>query len=91
MQGFRGDGGQPLGVVPTLLVMPPTLEDAARRLLNGENGAGGEANPWKDTAELVMTPYVRAVLAGARVTLATATFDRALPTGAAEAAPSAPA
>lgn len=58
MQGFRGDGGRPLGVVPTLLVVPPTLEDAARRLLNGENGAGGETNPWKGTAELVVTPHV---------------------------------
>ncbi|MCO5065675.1 MAG: Mu-like prophage major head subunit gpT family protein [Rhizobiaceae bacterium] len=58
MTGFRNDSGRPLGVTPTHLVVPPSLESAARRLLLSEFGVGGETNEWKGTAELIITPWV---------------------------------
>ncbi|PKP76208.1 MAG: hypothetical protein CVT81_16000 [Alphaproteobacteria bacterium HGW-Alphaproteobacteria-3] len=58
MMGFKSDGGRVLGVTPTTLVVPPSLESAARKLLNSEFAAGGETNEWKGTAELIVTPYL---------------------------------
>lgn len=57
MMGFKSDGGRMLGVVPTVLVVPPALESAALHLLNTETKDGGGSNPWKGTAELIVTPY----------------------------------
>lgn len=36
MQAFKADGGRPLGIAPNLLVVPPSLQDAAEKLLNRE-------------------------------------------------------
>jgi phage major head subunit gpT-like protein len=58
MMGFRGDGGKLLGVKPNVLVVPPVLEEAALKLVNSEYGTGGESNPWKGTAEPIVTSYV---------------------------------
>lgn len=57
MMGFKSDGGRMLGVSPTVLVVPPALESAALHLLNTETKDGGGSNPWKGTAELIVTPY----------------------------------
>jgi phage major head subunit gpT-like protein len=58
IMGFKGDYGRPLGLVPNLLVVPPSLESAARKILNSEYAAGGETNEWKGTAELMVTPWL---------------------------------
>ena len=58
MQNLRGDGGRPLGIKPTLLVVPPSLEGEGRKLLNSELGSAGETNEWKGSAELLVTPWV---------------------------------
>jgi phage major head subunit gpT-like protein len=58
MMDYRRDGGSILGVKPTVLVVPPALESAALYLLNTEIKTGGGSNPWKGTAELIVTPYV---------------------------------
>ncbi|MEO8531360.1 MAG: Mu-like prophage major head subunit gpT family protein, partial [Deltaproteobacteria bacterium] len=59
MQGFRTDQGRLLGIMPTTLVVPPALESDALSLLNTEIATGGaSSNPWKNTAELVISPYV---------------------------------
>lgn len=58
MMAFKGDGGRILGVKPTLLVVPPALEEAALNLLNTDTVNGGGSNPWKGTAQLVVTPYL---------------------------------
>lgn len=58
LMGMKGDGGRPLGLVPNLLVVPPSLESAGRRLLNSEYGAAGITNEWKDTAELLVVPWL---------------------------------
>lgn len=58
IQGMKADGGEPLGLVPNLLVVPPSLESAGRKLLNSEYAAGGETNEWKGTAELLVVPWL---------------------------------
>lgn len=60
MQTLTGDQGRPLGIRPNLLVVPPQLEEAAMYLLNTETKDGGGSNPWKGTAEVVVTPYLAA-------------------------------
>lgn len=60
MMNFKSDGGRMLGITPTLLVVPPALESDALHLLNTETKDGGGSNPWKGTAELIVTPYVAA-------------------------------
>lgn len=65
MMVFKGDSGRLLGVVPNVLVAPPSLEGAAMRLLN--NGTRveivGEApvsvqNEWAGTAKPIITPFL---------------------------------
>jgi phage major head subunit gpT-like protein len=58
LSGMKGDHGRPLGIKPGLLVVPPALESAARKLLNSEYGAGGETNEWKGTAELLVSSWL---------------------------------
>jgi phage major head subunit gpT-like protein len=58
MMGLTSDGGRKLGVSPTVLVVPPSLEEAGLNLLNTEYGAAGASNPWKGTAQLIVTPYL---------------------------------
>jgi phage major head subunit gpT-like protein len=58
MMGFTADGGRKLGIAPTVLVVPPSLEEAGLNLLNTEFGAAGASNPWKGTAKLIVTPYL---------------------------------
>lgn len=58
LAGMKGDYGRPLGLQGTLLVVPPSLESAGRKLLNSEYGAGGETNEWKGTAELLVCPWL---------------------------------
>lgn len=55
---MKGDHGRPLGIVPNLLVVPPSLESAARKILNSEYASGGETNEWKGTAELAVVPWL---------------------------------
>lgn len=58
IQNMKGDHGRPLGLVPNLLVVPPALESAGRKLLNSEYGTGGESNEWKDTAKLEVVSWL---------------------------------
>lgn len=58
MMGFKSNDGRILGVTPTVLVVPPSLESAALNLLNTETKDGGGSNPWKGTADLIVTPYL---------------------------------
>lgn len=58
MSGIRGDYGRPLGIQPKLLVVPPELEGAARRIVGNEFLANGESNPWKGTAEVLVVPWL---------------------------------
>ena len=58
LSGMKGDYGRPLGLMPNLLVVPPSLESAGRKLLNSEYAGGGETNEWKGTAELLVVPWL---------------------------------
>lgn len=58
LSGMKGDYGRPLGLMPNLLVVPPALESAGRKILNSEMAAGGETNEWKGTAELLVVPWL---------------------------------
>jgi len=58
MMNFTADGGRKLGVLPNVLVVPPSLEEAALNIVNIEYGTGGVSNPWKGTAQLIVTPYL---------------------------------
>ena len=56
--GMKGDYGRPLGLTPRLLVVPPSLESAALKIVNNELGANGETNEWKGTAEVMVCPWL---------------------------------
>lgn len=58
MMGLRADGGRPLGIRPTVMIVPPSLEEAALGILNTEYGASGASNVWKGTAEVIVAPYL---------------------------------
>ena len=58
MMSMKGDGGSPLGLIPDLLVVPPTLEGAGRGLLQSQLIGGGESNKWANTAELLVTTWL---------------------------------
>ncbi len=56
--GMKGDYGRPLGVMPTHLVVPPSLEGKGKEVLNAERNAQGATNVWKDTAQLLVVPWL---------------------------------
>lgn len=58
MQNMQGDGGRILGVMPNVLVVPPSLETDARTLLKAATSATGASNPWFESADLIVTPYI---------------------------------
>jgi phage major head subunit gpT-like protein len=58
MMSLKGENGRPLGIVPNLLVVPGSLEGAARSIVLSENNAAGASNPWKGTAELHVEPLL---------------------------------
>lgn len=58
MQSFKRDGGDPLGIVPTHLVVSPSNEAAGRAILEKQYLAGGESNSNYHTAELLVLPWL---------------------------------
>jgi len=58
MMALKDDAGNPLGLKPDLLVVPGTLEGAARRLVVSELTGGGNTNEWAGSAELLVSQYL---------------------------------
>lgn len=58
MRKFKDEEGRPLGVRPNVLLVGPGLEDTARALLTNERLEDGKANPYKGTAELVVSERI---------------------------------
>ena len=58
MQEFKADEGRPLGIMPNLLVVPPSLEGEAREILMAERLANGATNVWRGTADLIVSPWL---------------------------------
>jgi phage major head subunit gpT-like protein len=56
MLGFKRDGGDVLNITPELLVVGPSNEGAARRIVSSQLVNGGESNPWAGTAEVLVVP-----------------------------------
>ena len=60
MHGFQADSGRPLGIMPNLLVVGPSQEQAARELISAERLANGATNVWQGSAEVLMSPWLEA-------------------------------
>jgi phage major head subunit gpT-like protein len=58
MRSFKANGGKPLNVKPTLLVVPPNLEKQALEVLKAERDAQGKSNVYHNTADLMVTAWV---------------------------------
>ncbi|MDE0718558.1 MAG: Mu-like prophage major head subunit gpT family protein, partial [Rhodospirillaceae bacterium] len=63
MEELKGDEGRPLGLKPTHLIVPPSLREAATRLMENEfiptaDGNASESNPIKGWAEVVVVPWL---------------------------------
>jgi len=57
MRDFKADGGRKLGIAPTILVVPPSLEKVATRLLERELDANS-SNELKGRLELLVADYL---------------------------------
>jgi phage major head subunit gpT-like protein len=58
ISSMKGDFGRPLGLNPRLLIVPPSLESAARKIVSNDLGPNGESNEWKGTAEVMICPWL---------------------------------
>jgi len=58
ISSMKGDFGKPLGLVPDLLVVPPSLEGAGKAILQSQLINGGESNKWAGTADLLVCPWL---------------------------------
>ncbi|MCX5785671.1 MAG: Mu-like prophage major head subunit gpT family protein [Elusimicrobia bacterium] len=56
--GVKNDAGVPLGLKGNLLVVGPSNEAAARKICYGENLVNAESNPWKGSAEVLVSPWL---------------------------------
>lgn len=58
MRNMTGDFGRKLGIKPTLLVVPPSLEKKALQILNAQQDAAGASNVWQGTAKLLVCDWL---------------------------------
>lgn len=58
MRGFKADNGRPLHVTPSVLVVGPSNEDAARKLLMAQQNSAGASNVYANTAELIVSAWL---------------------------------
>lgn len=58
MMSFKNDTGKPLGIRPTLLLVPPTLEKNALEVIQAERLANGATNVYRNTAQVLVSPYL---------------------------------
>lgn len=57
MGSLKSDEGEPLGIRPNLLVVPPSLEGAALKIANAETIAN-ESNIWRGTVTPLVAPLL---------------------------------
>lgn len=57
MRELKGDGGRPLGIVPNILMVPPSLEAAADAIVNVRTLVGGGDNPNFGKAKVVVMDW----------------------------------
>lgn len=58
MASFTADGGRPLGVRPNLLVVPPSLRQAAMEIAQAERLANGATNTNRGVVDVVVSPWL---------------------------------
>lgn len=58
MRAFKGDNGKPLDIKPSLLVIPTTLRQTAKKLLESENNDAGASNSTRDLVKFLDTAYL---------------------------------
>lgn len=58
MMSFKGDGGKPLGITPTHLVVPPTHRAAANKAVKVMFAEGGASNANYNAVEVVVSPWL---------------------------------
>lgn len=58
MQEFKADGGRPLGIKPSILVVPPSLRASALEVVKAERDAQGATNINRDVVEVFVTPWL---------------------------------
>ncbi len=54
LRKMKDDEGRPLNINPTVLEVPPALEDIANALMKNDRLEDGKPNPYKGTAEVVV-------------------------------------
>jgi len=55
---LKGDNDRPLALSGTHLVVPPSLEGAARKLVVNTVNTAGASNEWAGSAELIVSPWL---------------------------------
>lgn len=58
MMGMTGDNQRKLGLKPTILLVGPSNERAAMKLVNADTLANGATNVYKGSARVVVSPYL---------------------------------
>lgn len=58
MLSVRGGSGEPLGIVPTVIVVPVALRAAAEKLLLRQQLDNGEDNPNYKRVEIIVSPFI---------------------------------
>lgn len=58
MMVIKADGGRPMGVKPTTLVVPPDLRAAALSLIEAQTINNGESNPNYKAVEVIVSPWL---------------------------------
>ena len=58
MMSITSDNGQPLGILPDILLVGPSNDKAAREIANAERNAAGATNVWKGTVEVMVVPWL---------------------------------
>lgn len=58
LRNVKDPEGRPLNVTPTLLVVPPSLEDTANALMTAERLDDGKTNIYRNTAKVLVVPWL---------------------------------
>ena len=58
MESLKGGGDQPLGISPNICFVGPTNREAAYKVFKATTVGGGDSNPWKDTVEVIVVPWL---------------------------------
>jgi len=58
MMNFKSDAGKPLGIMPDLLLVGPSNEAAALKMVTAEKQANGADNIYRNTAKVVTCPWL---------------------------------